>query len=79
MRGLLIVAAAAAAATGCVKIDRYEPGTPESVEAQARASDLRAEMERRCASMGGGVRQKDDTDGSRAGDWTCERERPKRR
>ena len=71
--GVLLVAA------GCVKIDRYEPRVPESVEAQAAARDLRAEMERRCASMGGGVRQKDDTDGSRAGDWTCARERPKKK
>ena len=76
-RTLLMVAAAGLAA-GCVRIDRYEPRTPESVEAQGAAAELRREMERRCASTGGGVRQKDDTDGSRTGDWTCERERPKK-
>ena len=67
------------ATAGCVKIDRYETRAPESPEAQATASDRRAEMERRCASMGGGVSQKDDSDGSRSGDWSCARERPKKK
>ena len=75
---MLLAGGLVVALSGCVKIDRYEPRTPESVEAQAAAAELRREMERRCASMGGGVRQKDDGDGSRAGDWTCARERPKR-
>ena len=67
------------ATAGCSIFDPYETRAPESVEAQANAADLRAEMERRCASMGGGVRQKDDSDGSRSGDWSCARERPKKK
>jgi hypothetical protein len=73
LTGLLLTTA------GCSVFDPYETRAPESVEAQATAADLRAEMERRCASMGGGVRQKDDSDGSRAGDWSCARERPKKK
>ena len=77
MRILFIVASLLGTA-GCVTIDPYETRAPESVEAQATAADRRADMERRCASIGGGVRQKDDSDGSRSGDWSCARERPKK-
>ena len=78
MRVVVLIAALGLAAA-CVEIDRYEPRTPESVEAQAASRDARTEMERRCASIGGGVRQKDDSDGSRVGDWSCARERPKKK
>jgi hypothetical protein len=48
-------------------------------EAQARAADLRPRWSGAAPSMGGGVRQKDDSDGSRSGDWSCARERPKKK
>lgn len=60
---------------GCGSWNPYDPTTPETVGGQASADQSRASAQTLCGPTGT-VTQRDDTDGSRAGDWKCER--PKR-
>jgi PBP1b-binding outer membrane lipoprotein LpoB len=65
------------ALTGCSSMtwNRYDPQTPATAEGQAQADHQRQRAQAICGAEGT-VSQRDDTDGTRAGDWKCERRKP---
>jgi hypothetical protein len=78
MRKLLILAAALSlGACGSFKWNPYDPQKPDTADAMGSAADARAQAVQRCGPMGGDVRQKDDTAGTRSSDWECARSRPR--
>ena len=73
---LAVVLTAALAGCGTVHIKKAEPKLPDGVERQAEAYDRAKEMEALCRSRGSVAERDSDTDGSRAGDYACERRKP---
>ncbi|HEX8570147.1 MAG TPA: hypothetical protein VF699_09540 [Caulobacteraceae bacterium] len=73
---LVAVTAAALAGCGSVEIKKAEPKLPDGVERQAEAYDRAKEMEALCRSRGSVAKRESDSDGSRAGDYACERRKP---
>ena len=72
----LLIVALALSSCGSVTWKKSEgPQIPETVGGRATADDQRASAEARCGPTGQ-VRQRNGTDGSRAGDWNCERRKP---
>ena len=63
---------------GCssMTFNPYDPTTPDTSAGRATADDQRSAAELRCGA-GGSVTQRDDTNGTRAGDWQCERPKPR--
>ena len=76
---LTALAAAALTLAGCDSFtwNKYDPARPDTPEGMGDAADARAEMSRRCGPLGGAVRQKDDTTGTRTSDWECAERTPR--
>jgi hypothetical protein len=74
MRALALVGLLALAGCGA-KLNPVDPQTPDTVAGRAAADQQRAYAESLCGPQGQ-VSQRDDTNGTRAGDWKCERVKP---
>ena len=74
---LALLVLAAAALTGCSTMTwkAEGPETPDTVAGRTQADQQRANAEARCGPTGE-VSQRAGTDGSRGGDWNCERRKP---
>jgi hypothetical protein len=75
MRGLFLLAALAAI-TGCASLNPVDPQQPDTVGGQARAEQAREAVRSYCGADGQ-VRQRDDTGGTSAADYQCERRDPR--
>jgi hypothetical protein len=64
-------------ARGCstMKWNPYDPQTPDTAAGSAAAEQARSSAQTLCGPTGT-VSQRDDTNGTRAGDWNCERPKP---
>ena len=74
MRVVFLLAALALTSCGA-KLNPVDPQVPDTVAGRAAADQQRAYAESLCGPQGQ-VSQRDDTDGTRAGDWKCERVKP---
>ena len=74
-RPLLGLAVASACVLAACSLRGYPP-PPETLDGQVQREEARAEMERRCAPVGGEVRRRSRTAGAQPTDYECARTTP---